>query len=126
MLTRPNGFSMVELVIVIVVLGILGSMALPEFGDIGTQAGSASAQSVASSMVVAAANNRVMCELGEAATTVAACTDMTTLVSNVVWTDYVVSVGGTAPAGYLNCTVLSTTGGVASTVTLRSTTVPCG
>jgi MSHA pilin protein MshA len=47
MQARQNGFTLIELVVVIVILGILSAIALPRFIDLTSQAGAAAAQGVA-------------------------------------------------------------------------------
>ena len=44
---EQGGFTLIELVMVIVILGILSAIALPKFIDLSSQAGLASAQGVA-------------------------------------------------------------------------------
>jgi MSHA pilin protein MshA len=47
---RQQGFTIIELIVVIVVLGILAATAIPRFANIGTEARIASMQGVAGSM----------------------------------------------------------------------------
>ncbi|MES2772184.1 MAG: type II secretion system protein [Pseudomonadota bacterium] len=43
---RQNGFTLIELVIVIVILGVLSVTALPKFVDLSTEAGNAATQGI--------------------------------------------------------------------------------
>ena len=52
-----NGFTLVELVIVIVILGIMAAVAIPKFVDLGPQARNAAAQGVAGAMASGSATN---------------------------------------------------------------------
>lgn len=52
---QQSGFTMIELIMVIVILGILAAFALPKFADFGSDARKASIEAVAGSMKSASA-----------------------------------------------------------------------
>ena len=58
---QQQGFTLIELVIVIVILGILSAFALPRFADLGGDAREASIKGVAGSMKSASAIVRSAC-----------------------------------------------------------------
>ena len=57
MQAKQSGFTLIELVVVIVILGILSAVALPKFIDLSGEAGAAAAAGVAASVSSASSIN---------------------------------------------------------------------
>lgn len=111
-----RGFTLIELVMVIVILGVLAAVAIPKFVDLKGDAQQAAMQGVAGAAASASAINYAGCSIATAASQPNKCrvvNDCTTITAALS--------GGAWPTGYSATGTGSTTNGTAFTCTLALT-----
>jgi|LGVE01.1.fsa_nt_gb MSHA pilin protein MshA len=109
---NQNGFTLIELVVVIVVLGILSAIAVPKFISMKQEAGEAALQGVAGSLASASAINYAKASIDKsnaAVTEVLNCTATASLLQgDALPTGYSIGTAAITDDEAVTCTLTST------------------
>ena len=108
---RQTGFTLIELVMVIVLIGVLAAVAIPKFVDLGSDARAAALAGVAGSLSSAAAINYAARKANSGnGNAVANCTDVEISLQGGLPTGYTITPAAVAAeAAKTDCTLTSPT-----------------
>ncbi len=126
---RPQGFTMIELIVVIVILGVLAATALPKFIDMNSDAKAAALKGVVGASASAMTINYSGCAVNQhtpaalKCVKVDDCSDLGTIMQGGLPTGYTVAAAalgaGTAGSNGVEatCTITQTSGALTATFT---------
>lgn len=116
---RAKGFTLIELVIVIAIIGILSAVAIPKFIDLQSNAQTAATNAVAGALGAANAANYAARKLSTSlGISVANCTDLSSALQGGLPSGYTITAAAVAADANVTCTL---TGPSSSTSTFNAT-----
>ena len=115
-----HGFTLIELIIVIVILGILAVIALPKFIDLSGTSNSATIKSIAGALSSASSSNYIARKANSSVGgAVAACSDVGSLLQGGLPSGYAISPAATVVSANssVTCTVINSAAATSASFT---------
>jgi MSHA pilin protein MshA len=121
--SNERGFTLIELIMIIVILGLLAAVAIPKYVDLRGDAGDAAVDGVAAALGSASAINLAVYPLGKQEE-VADCQDVANVIEGGMPSGYTITSASITGGGTATCTVTASTGGYTSTFLGHGVTAP--